>query len=108
MLVDQLNFCGHGQDCIHGVNCATGFTHSVAIYVRTGKSWRKALSLYASEPVMLGLDNGTDEFKALVLNVFSGDLGCPVRANVPLSVRSRETCLAVVKWNGTAFVHSLL
>jgi hypothetical protein len=36
--VDQLNLCGNGCDCIHGANCATGGTHSVAIYIRTGKS----------------------------------------------------------------------
>jgi tetratricopeptide (TPR) repeat protein len=36
VLIDELNFCGGGGECIHGVNCATGFTHNVAIYIRTG------------------------------------------------------------------------
>ncbi len=27
VLIDELNVCGSGFDCIHGVNCATGYTH---------------------------------------------------------------------------------
>src|SRR5262249_55085411 len=36
VLVDALNFYGGGRLCIKSVNCATGYTHSVAIYVRYG------------------------------------------------------------------------
>jgi hypothetical protein len=101
VLVDQLNFCGAG-DCFHGVNCATGFTHNVAIYVRLGKAWRKALSTFASGPLLLSVDTGTERFKLLVLKVFPGDWGCPPHTNY------RYTCAAVVKWDGTKFVHTLL
>src|SRR5262249_20913186 len=69
VLIDELNFCADGQ-CIHGVNCATGFTHSVAIYVRSGKTWRKALSTFASEPIFLSID-GTEKFRLMVLHVFA-------------------------------------
>jgi hypothetical protein len=55
VLVDALNFCDGGQ-CNHGVNCATGYTHSVAIYVRSGNTWRKALSADATEPIFLSAD----------------------------------------------------
>jgi hypothetical protein len=58
VLVDELNFCDDGQ-CNHGINCATGFTHDVAIYIRSGKSWRKALSRSATELRVL-----TDNFAA--------------------------------------------
>jgi hypothetical protein len=102
VLVDELNFCGGGGNCFDGVNCATGFTHNIAIYVRSGNAWRKALSTFASEPVLLRIENGTQTFKSLVLKVFPGDWGCPPRTNY------RDTCAAVVKWDGTKFVHALL
>jgi len=104
VLIDELNFCGGGGECIHGVNCATGFTHNVAIYIRTGKSWKKSLSIFASEPVFLDVERGTGKFEVLVLNVFAGDWGCPVRTNAP----PHDSCAAVVKWDGTRFVHKLL
>jgi hypothetical protein len=108
VLVDELNFCGGGFECMHGTNCATGFTHRVAIYIRTGNSWKKSLSIFASEPVLLSVEYGTEKFKALVLKVFSGDWECPVRTDAPPHIQSRDTCAAVVKWDGTSFVHKLL
>ena len=70
--------------------------HSAAIYVRTGPSWTKALSMDASGPI-----------KALALLVFPGDWGCP-----DINHRSyqsyRDTCGAIVKWDGKAFVYTLL
>jgi hypothetical protein len=101
VLVDELNFCADGQ-CIHGVNCATGFTHSVAIYVRSGSTWRKALSTFASEPVFLSTEYGTEKFRLMVLHVFAGDWGCPDRGKL------RETCPAIVRWDGTKFTFKLL
>jgi uncharacterized protein len=101
VLVDELNFCAGGE-CIHGVNCATGYTHNVAIYVRSGTTWRKALSTFASEPIFLSVDYGTETFRLMVLHVFSGDWGCPDRGN------SRGKCPAIVRWNGSKFTVSLL
>ena len=72
VLIDELNVCGSGFDCIHGVNCATGYTHDVAIYVRAGDVWRKAFSVAATEPIFLSIDPYTDKFRALVLSVHGG------------------------------------
>jgi hypothetical protein len=101
VLIDELNFCADGQ-CIHGVNCATGFTHSVAIYVRSGKSWKKALSTFASEPIFLSIENSTEKFRLMVLHVFAGEWGCPDRGKL------RETCPVIVRWDGTKFIFNLL
>ena len=101
VLIDELNFCAEGQ-CIHGVNCATGFTHSVAIYVRSGKTWRKALSTFASAPIFLSIEYSTEKFRLMVLHVFAGDWGCPDRGKL------RETCPAIVRWDGTKFTLKLL
>ena len=45
VLIDELRLCGSGYECIKGVNCATGFTHEVVIYVLSKGSWKKALSV---------------------------------------------------------------
>ena len=74
VLVDQLNFCGEGRTCIHGVNCATGYTHQVEIYVRRGSVWVQSFSIYATEPIFLSVEpNENPRFRALVLSVGGGD-----------------------------------
>jgi hypothetical protein len=103
VLVDELNFCSNGE-CNHGVNCATGFTHDVAIYVRSGKSWRKVLSRNATEKIFLSLDPYTSKFRALVMSVHGGDEGCPFRDKNDPTAWKREKCDFVVKWDGTKFV----
>jgi hypothetical protein len=55
VLVDELNFCGDGG-CIHGVNCATGYTHNVAIYVHSRGIWKKSFSVDATEPIFLSTE----------------------------------------------------
>jgi hypothetical protein len=45
VLIDELNFCGEGRTCIHSVNCATGYTHQVEIYVRRRNVWTKSFSV---------------------------------------------------------------
>jgi tetratricopeptide (TPR) repeat protein len=109
VLVDELNFCGWGLRCLHGVNCATGFTHSVAIYVRYGKAWRKSFSVDATEHIFLSIEPYSDTFRALVLSVHAGwDLGCPVRNKNDPTAWKREKCDFVVKWDGSRFVHKPL
>jgi hypothetical protein len=56
VLVGELNFCGDARTCIHGVNCATGYTHQVEIYVRRGNVWRKSFSVQATEPTFLSVE----------------------------------------------------
>ena len=108
VLVDELNFCGDGNDCIHGVNCATGYTHEVTIYLRNRESWTKVLKTYVSGPVHLSVEYGTQNFKALVLDVFDGTWGCQVRKDVPAVNPSRDACHALVRWTGERFVPQLI
>jgi hypothetical protein len=103
VLVDELNFCGNGTDCYHGVNCATGYTHEPTIYVREGSVWRKAFSTFASEPVRLGTTT-SNEFRLMMMRVFDGDWGCRVRK----PSRPHATCDAVFKWNGSKFIGKVL
>jgi hypothetical protein len=106
VLVDQLNFCGGGLTCVHGVNCATGYTHQVEIYVRRGNAWTKSFSIQATEPIFLSVERSEkSKFRALVLSVGGGDdiLGCPIRnKNDPIAWK-HEKCDFVVKWDGTKF-----
>jgi len=105
VLIDELNFCAYGE-CIHAVNCATGYTHRVAIYVRYGNVWRKSFSVNATGRTFLSVEPYTDKFKALVLGVHGGgDLGCPVRHKNDPTAWKYEWCDFVVKWNGTKFTH---
>src|SRR6516165_6401461 len=52
-LFDELNFCGDGGDgsCIHGINCATGYMHTLEIYIHSGKAWKKVFASNVSTPV---------------------------------------------------------
>jgi hypothetical protein len=111
VLVDTLNFCGEGRRCLHSVNCATGYTHSVAIYVRYGNVWRKSFSVDATEPIFLSVEPYAEnpKFRALVLSVHAGwDLGCPVRNKNDGTAWKREKCDFVVKWDGTKFTYKPL
>jgi len=56
VLIDQLDVCGDGFGCIHGVTCATGYTHDVAIYIRSRDGWRKSFSVAATEPIFLSIE----------------------------------------------------
>src|SRR5262245_35982022 len=51
ILIDELNLCTGG--CMHGINCATGYSHTVNIYIRSGSGWKKAFSVFATEPIFL-------------------------------------------------------
>jgi hypothetical protein len=105
VLIDELNLCANGQ-CIHGVNCATGFSHSVAIYVRYGNVWRRSFSVDATEPIFLSIEPYADKFRGLVLSVHGGgDLGCPVRNKNDPTAWKHEKCDFVVKWDGTRFTY---
>ena len=111
ILVDSLNFCGGQQTCFHGINCATGYTHSVTIYIRRGNAWKKSFSVDATEPVFLSVEPYVEnpKFRALVLSVHAGwDLGCPVRNKNDPTAWKREKCDFVVKWDGTKFTYKPL
>jgi hypothetical protein len=111
VLVDALNFCGGGVRCIHAVNCATGYTHDVAIYIRDDNVWRRAFFVFATGPIFLSFEPTADpNFRVLVLSVHAGegDLDCPVRNKNNTAAWKYEKCDFVVKWDGTKFVHKPL
>ena len=110
VLIDQIEFCADGQQCLNGVNCATRYTHQVEIYIRRGNGWRKSFSVFATSVIWLGVDfndNDYPYFRALVISVHGGDdvLNCPVRNKNDPTAWKHERCDFVVKWDGTKFIH---
>jgi hypothetical protein len=103
VLIDELDLCNDGI-CIHGVNCATGYSHSVEIHVRSGTAWKEALSVDATERIFLSVQPYGDQFRALVLSVHGGDKGCPIRDENDSMAWKREKCEFVIKWDGANFV----
>ncbi len=112
VMVNDLELCG-GQ-CLRGANCSNRGSYQVAIYVRSGRAWRKALDTEAVEKVFLRTDElkQPPAFEALVLNVFGGNKDCPTHdASVQEDGESfvfpagKQSCAAVVKWDGTKFTY---
>lgn len=115
VLISDVEICG--GKCLRGANCTNRNSYGVAIYIRakTG-SWRKALSTDAVGNIFLSTDwlHG-DRFKVLILSVFSGNKDCPTR---DVSVREgnesyvmpawKQSCDAVIKWDGTKFTYKPL
>ena len=115
VMVNRLELCG-GQ-CLRGANCSNRGSYQVAIYVRSGQSWRKALDTEAVGTVFLKTDGleAPSAFKALVLNVFGGNKYCPTRDVLVREDGERyvfparkQSCAAVVKWDGTKFTYVAL
>jgi hypothetical protein len=115
VMVSNLELCGGG--CFKGANCSNRASYDIAIYIRSGKVWRKALSTEAVGTVFLSLDGLDDppKFKAMVLSVFSGNKDCPTRDVVEVREGKRvvfpawkQSCDAIVKWNGTKFTYEPL
>jgi hypothetical protein len=80
----------------------TGLTHEVMIYVLSKGSWKKALSVTASEPILLSVDDA-NRFKLLVMKVFDA-WGCPLRTKMG----TKNMCTAAVRWDVNKFVYTLL
>jgi hypothetical protein len=104
VLVDELNLCV--DESHRGVNYATGFSHSVDIYVRDG-ACRKALTIDATDEIFFSVDEH-NKFKNLVLSVHGGSRGCPLRDKSSPSAWKRESCDLHVKWDGAKFVSQTL
>jgi len=83
----------------------------LAIYVRSATGWKKALTTDVVGRVFLSTDwLNNNGFKALVLSVFGGNKECrthdvSVRDNKESYVVPawKQSCDAVVKWDGTKF-----
>jgi hypothetical protein len=76
VMVNNRELCG--DQCFKGANCSNRDSYPVAIYVRSGNAWKKALSTEAVGVVFLSTDLN-DKFKTLVLSVYSGNKDCPTR-----------------------------
>jgi hypothetical protein len=115
VMVNNLEICGPAGGG-KGANYSNRGSYSLAIYVRSGNAWRKALSTEAVGDVFLSIDWLKDnKFKAMVLHVFSGNKDCPTH---DVMVRNgnenyvfpawKQSCAAVVKWDGTKFTYKPL
>ena len=100
MVSDQA-LCG-GQ-CLKGATCSTVGGYELKIYVRTGQSWRNALSTTVCCDVFLSTDKETHtKFNALVLSVSGAD---NKHCHVPVW---KQYCDMVVKWDGKKFTYKPL
>jgi hypothetical protein len=112
VMVSDLELCD-GQ-CHTGANCSNRGSYGIAIYVRSiNGTWRKALSTDARRSVFLSTDN--NKFKALVLSVAGGNKDCPTRDAMYREGKEtyvfpawKQSCDAVVRWNGTKFTYKPL
>ena len=112
-MVSELELCG-GQ-CLRGTNCSNQRgSYNIAIYVKSGNAWKEALSTAAVGNVFLSTDWLHDEkFKMLVLSVFGGNKYCPTH-DVPMPEWQgvfpawKQSCDAVVKWDGKKFTYKPL
>ncbi len=114
VMVSDLELCG-GQ-CLRGANSSNRGAYSVTIYIRSKNAWRKALSTDVVGSVFLSTDwLNNNKFTAMVLSVPAGNKDCPTR---DVSVREgrdtyvfpawKQSCDAVVKWDGTKFIYRRL
>jgi hypothetical protein len=114
VMVSNLELCG--SECFKAANCSNRGSYGIAIYVRSGNAWRKALSTEAVGDVFLSIDwLNSNRFNALVLSVFSGDKDCPTHDVVVREGEQsyvfpawKQSCDAIVKWNGTKFTYEPL
>jgi hypothetical protein len=114
VMVSDLELCG-GQ-CLRGANSSNRGTYSVTIYIRSKNAWRKALSTDVVGSVFLSTDwLNNNKFTAMVLSVPAGNKDCPTRDLLVREGRDsyvlpawKQSCDAVVKWNGTKFIYRRL
>jgi hypothetical protein len=113
VMINNLEICG--GECLRGANCSNRGSYEVAIYVRSGHAWRKALSTEAVGRVFLSTDTN-NKFTALVLSVFSGNKDCPTHDVLVREGKERygvvpawkQSCDAVVRWDGIKFTYKPL
>jgi hypothetical protein len=115
VMINRLEMCD--GICLRGGNCSNRNSYAVAVYVRSGGgTWSKALSVEAVGNVFLSTDwLRNREFKVAVISILSGIEGCPTH-DVQLQSEDgsyvfpawKQTCDAVVKWDGAKFTYKPL
>jgi hypothetical protein len=110
VMVNDQYICG--GECLRGANCDNRNSYTIAIFRRTGSTWRKVFDTNVVGDIFLSTDwPKSYEFKVMVLSVFSGNKDCPTRdMKVQDSVVPawKQSCDAVVRWDGTKFTFTPL
>jgi hypothetical protein len=109
VMVNDQYLCG--GECLRGANCTNRNSYSLAVYVRSGKTWRKVLKTDVVGDIFLSTDwVSSGEFRVMVLSVFSGNKDCPTHDVLVREGKEKyvfpawkQTCDAVVRWDGTKF-----
>jgi hypothetical protein len=113
VMVDNFRLCG---GCYKGANCATLGTYYMAIYVRSGRTWKKAHDdAVRSADIFLSADWEQDPpaFRAMVLGIPGDSKNCPrPRRNMFMRTYGilawKRPCDVIVRWNGTRFTYEAL
>jgi hypothetical protein len=109
VMVNHQYICG--GECLRGANCTNRNSYTIAIYRRSGSTWGEVFNTDVVGDIFFSTDwVKSGEFKAMVLSVFSGNKDCPTR---DLAYREgkekyvfpawKQSCDAVVRWDGTKF-----
>jgi hypothetical protein len=109
VMVNDGDICGGER--IKAANCHTGGC-DVTVYVRSGNTWRKALSGRGDTFLSLDYSRDPPAFKAAVLTLYGDSRDCPIRdANMraygPTAWKHGQ-CDVIAKWDGTRFILRLL
>ena len=123
IMVNHRDVCGEGKGW-KGITYTNRGSSSLAIYVRSRTIWKKAFSTDARAVFLSTMDytvdidgdvkfndDGSAEFRALVVSVFLGSKECPIqiRKVAPDKVKDwKLSCDTVVRWNGTKFTYKPL
>lgn len=107
--IDTLHVCGDGQQCLKGVNCATGYTHTVEIYVNSN-GWKKVFGDEVTEPIHLTIDRATGELKSMAFKIAGWD---DAKCRVPAHIKRKHgatswkayACDYLLKWRNDRFVY---
>jgi hypothetical protein len=110
VMVNHQYICG--GECLRGANCDNRNSYTIAIYRRSGSTYRKVFDTNVVGDIFLSTDwPKSYEFKVMVLSVFSGNKDCPTRdmkVEGTVVPAWKQSCDAVVKWNGTKFTYKPL
>jgi len=112
VMVDNLKLCG--GNCYRGANCDNRAGYEMAIYVRSGSTWKTAhADGVRNGNIFLSLDWDSDPpaFRAMVLAIPGDSKDCPKRR---MFVRTygptawKRPCDVIVRWSGTKFTYEAL
>lgn len=109
VVVDSLHVCGDGQECHKGVNCATGYVHTVEVYVDIN-GWKKVFGEEVTEPIHLSIDRASGELKFMAFKIPGWD---DAKCKVPPHIKRKHgptswkayACDYLLKWKNNRFAY---